>query len=91
MKRKYLLPRWIYVDVDGTLSDKVIQWCRGKKDKGFIFVLWSSQGVKHAQKAADAYNCNDVFDYILSKPGYIIDDQGWGWIKYTRRIRQLIK
>jgi hypothetical protein len=24
---------------------------------------------------------------VLSKPGYIIDDLGWSWIKYTKVIR----
>ena len=23
---------------------------------------------------------------IISKPGYIVDDKGWAWTKYTRRL-----
>ena len=51
-------------------------------------MLWSSRGEAHARKYAELFGVMDVFDMICSKPGYIVDDQGWGWIKYTRVIRE---
>ena len=91
-KQKYPPPRVIAVDVDGTLllrgalNKKLIEWCKQKKNDGFIMILWSSRGELHAKKAADLSGLNDIFDYIISKPGYVVDDKGWSWIKYTRVI-----
>ena len=87
LKPKYPTPKWIYVDVDGTLDHRVVDWCRKKKEHGYRFVLWSSRGKEHAEKAAKHFECVDLFEAILSKPGHIIDDKGWGWIKYTNVIR----
>ena len=28
-----------------------------------------------------------IFDHVLSKPGYVLDDKGWTWIKFTRVIK----
>lgn len=81
-------PKVIAVDVDGTLNPRLIEWLRGQKTKGFKLMLWSSGGEEHAMDAAVRFGAVELFDLICSKPGYIIDDQGWGWIKYTKVIRR---
>jgi hypothetical protein len=43
----------------------------------------------HARKAAELFGASDIFDHILSKPGFILDDQGWSWIRFTGVIRDL--
>jgi len=92
---KFPPQRTIAVDVDGTLivgsqpNAKLIAWCWQKKNEGFRLMLWSARGQAHAINAAKACECMDLFDAIESKPGYIVDDLGWSWIKYTRIIRNL--
>lgn len=82
----------IYVDVDGTihtkgiLNEQVIRYCAKMKSQGFRLVLWSARGAKYAREAAAHYEIMDLFENVLSKPGYTIDDQGWGWVKYTHVI-----
>lgn len=93
--QKYPPPSVIAVDVDGTLqqrgrpNERLIKWCRARKEEGFSLMLWSSQGEAHARKYAELFRIVDLFDVICSKPGYIVDDQGWGWIKYTGVIEHL--
>jgi len=79
------------VDIDGTLSKKVIEWIKERKTEGYRFVLWSARGEKYAIFVAGKYNIVDLFEHIISKPGYIIDDKGWSWIKYTKIIRSVFK
>ncbi len=82
----------IAVDVDGTLlhrgivSKRLVAWCKAKKNEGFAMILWSSRGEKHAINAAKQAGLENVFDHILSKPGYIVDDKGWSWVKFARVI-----
>jgi len=97
LKQKYPPPNVIAIDVDGTLfrkgvlNLKLALWCKRKKEEGFSMILWSSRGEEYARKAADLSKLTDVFDHIISKPGYVVDDQGWGWVKYTKIIRSLIR
>ena len=83
------------MDVDGTLhtngvaNAKVIEFCRAQKARGFVLTLWSARGKKYAQAAAERFGVTELFDDIVSKPGYVLDDQGWNWIKYTHVIRTL--
>lgn len=90
--QKYPPPRVIAVDVDSTLQVggvanlKLIDWCRARKAAGFTLVLWSSRGEAHARTVAEKFGVAELFTHILSKPGYVVDDQGWGWIKYTRVV-----
>ncbi len=92
---KYAPQKVIAVDVDGTLhnngivNQNLIKWCKEQKERGFFMMLWSARGQAYAQKFADTFKINALFDLICSKPGYIVDDQGWGWIKYTKVIRSL--
>lgn len=91
--KKFPPQKVIAVDVDGTLqcrgeaNEELIEWCKEKKREGFKLMLWSARGEDHARKYAELFNITDLFYLICSKPGYIVDDQGWGWIKYTRVIK----
>jgi len=86
-------PRVIAVDVDGTLhiggnpNTKAIAWLHKRKAEGYTLMLWSMRGEKHARLIAGQMGCADLFDCIVSKPGFILDDEGWGWIKRTRVVR----
>lgn len=88
-------PRVIAVDVDGTLQSNgvcnqgLVDWCMQQKAGGFYLMLWSSRGEAHARNVSEAFGLTSLFDLICSKPGYVVDDQGWGWIKYTRVIKSL--
>lgn len=92
---KYSKPKVIYVDVDGTLligkpakpNLKLLGFLDVKKSEGFELVLWSTQGKAHAENAARLCGREDLFAHILSKPGYIIDDKGWTWARFTARMR----
>lgn len=85
-------PRVLAVDVDGTLFVKgevnrsVVDFVKGRKTAGFEIIIWSSRGTDYAKKAAALAGLTAVADAVISKPGEIIDDQGWGWIKYTRVV-----
>lgn len=88
-------PRVIAVDVDGTLHNqngcnvRLISWLKQQKMAGFDLMLWSSRGELHARNIANRFGVAELFDLICSKPGYVVDDQGWGWIKYTKVIRSI--
>lgn len=92
---KYPPTKTIAVDVDGTLhirgvvNDRVVEFCRAQKERGFVLVLWSARGKAYAQAVAEKFGVTELFDDIVSKPGYVLDDQGWSWIKYTHVIRSL--
>ena len=94
-RQKYPPPKVIAVDVDGTLlirgeiNQKLVDWCKYKKKAGFCLILWSSRGEKHAANIAYKAGLTGVFDTIISKPGYVVDDKGWRWIKYTIVITTL--
>lgn len=86
----------IAVDVDGTLiifgvlNRNLVQWCRYQKEKGFKLMLWSARGEDHARNTATKHGIEDLFHVICGKPGYIVDDLGWSWIKYTRHIKNFL-
>lgn len=78
----------IYVDVDGTLvkhgklNDKLVKWCEMMKADGFRLYLWSARGEDYARETAQEFGVDGLFDLILSKPSYIVDDMLKGWTKY---------
>ncbi len=96
MQQKYPPAKVIAIDVDGTLitkgvvNDDLVAWCIDRKNEGFCMILWSARGEKHAKNAAKITNLEGVFNHILSKPSYIVDDKGWSWIKYTRVIKSFV-
>jgi hydroxymethylpyrimidine pyrophosphatase-like HAD family hydrolase len=91
---KYAPTKSIGIDIDGTLliggelNKPLIEWAKTKRNKGFDVVLWSARGRKYAEKVADRHQISDVFTAIIGKPGYIVDDLGWQWIKYTKVVKQ---
>jgi hydroxymethylpyrimidine pyrophosphatase-like HAD family hydrolase len=90
MQNKYPNPKWIYIDVDGTvvvgsiINRRLIEWLKIKKANGFKLVLWSSAGDDHARCIAEFADIVSLFDFIISKPGFIVDDQEWQWTKYVK-------
>jgi hypothetical protein len=90
---KYTPNKVIAVDVDGTLerkgnlNEKAIEWCRVRKAEGFFLILWSSRGAEYAKETAARLGVAEIFDVILSKPGYILDDWGWTWTRFTKVVR----
>ncbi len=95
MPSKYPPTRCIAVDVDGTLytrgvlNTRLVEWCKVRKEQGFYLLLWSARGREYAVKAAEKAGVTDVFDTIIAKPGYIVDDLGWSWIKHTVAVTTL--
>ena len=86
-------PKTIAVDLDGTLvsngihgeiNSELVATLRQRKANGFTLILWSMRGPKACHDVVDHWGLNDLFDHILSKPGYIVDDKGWNWIQRTR-------
>lgn len=93
MKTDYVPPRVIYVDVDGTLivhgkpNTMLIQWLRQRASEGYEINLWSMRGKEYASNQASAYECGEIFNAILSKPGFIVDDIGWSWIRHSAVVK----
>jgi len=83
----------IAIDVDGTmlvqgkLNVKLAAIAKQMKLEGFEVILWSARGKKHAEHVASSLGVTDCFTVIISQPGYITDDMGWGWIKFTRWLK----
>ena len=91
------MEKTIAVDVDGTLlirgkaNSKLIDWLRKKKSDGFDLVLWSARGEEHARRVSERFEISELFTVILSKPGHIVDDKGWNWVRFTKLIRRFSK
>ena len=88
----------IAVDVDGTLllegggrNEAVIAWLRIQHAAGYKLLLWSGRGEGHARAAAEFCGVTSLFCVILEKPGYILDDHGWNWVRFTGVVRSLEK
>jgi hydroxymethylpyrimidine pyrophosphatase-like HAD family hydrolase len=84
------------VDVDGTLvcdgkvTPEIIAWLQARKVDGFRLMLWSARGRDHALGAIATFDLPvDLFDDVISKPGYILDDHGWEWTRYTQVVKRL--
>jgi hydroxymethylpyrimidine pyrophosphatase-like HAD family hydrolase len=89
----YQTKKTVFVDVDNTLVDKynnsnkeLIKALYVSKANGFEINLWSMRGEEYAKEVADRLGITDLFNNIISKPGYIADDMGWKWIQYTKRF-----
>ncbi len=85
-------PRVIYVDVDDTLlinnriNSALVRWIILKSAEGYVINVWSMRGEQAAEEAVEQCKLSAVVTACLSKPGYIVDDKGWGWIKNTKSI-----
>lgn len=82
----------INVDVDGTLlldgrpNWALVRWIKARRVERFEVNLWSAQGELHAKEVSALWGLTDIFDNIISKPGFVVDDQGWQWTRFTRTV-----
>ena len=95
-RQKHPPAKCLAIDVDGTLIDsrmslnaKVADLAKAKRGEGWDVILWSARGRRYAQAVAEKHGIEDVFTAIIGKPGFVVDDLGWQWIKYTRVIRDI--
>ena len=85
----------IAIDVDGTLlingqiNHALANWAKAKHAAGFEIIVWSARGTLHAQRAAHAADLTSIAAAVVSKPGFLVDDQGWEWARYTAVITNL--
>jgi len=92
---QYAPPRTIAVDVDGTLivhdvlNTVLVEWCHVRKGEGYTLILWSQRGERYARGVVREWRLDGLFDHIISKPGYIVDDKGRTWIRDTKVIQRL--
>lgn len=88
--------RCVAVDVDGTLlvdgelNLPLVEWVKEQKSAGFEVLLWSAAGRDHAAEVAERFGIADHFSAIISKPGFIVDDLGWTWTKWTRVLTDFL-
>lgn len=84
-----LRPRVIAVDIDGTLvhgaalNEDLVAYLRERKSEGYRLMLWSMRGHGYADSVAKHFGLGPLFDDVLAKPGYVVDNEGWDWIKST--------
>jgi phosphoglycolate phosphatase-like HAD superfamily hydrolase len=64
----------------------IVEWAARRRSKGYEVILWSAQGKAHADQVVASHGLEGVFSVVISKPGYILDDVGWAWIRHTRAI-----
>lgn len=92
-KKNYPLRKCAAIDVDetllisGKLNKDLIDWIERQKEREVELILWSARGKRYAEVFAERFNISHLFDVIISKPGVIVDDKGWGWIEHTRVIK----
>lgn len=91
--QKYPPPKVIAIDVDKTLikrsgavNSEIVNWARHQHQEGYQIIIWSSRGAENAQKAAELAKLTDIILIAMSKPGFVVDDKGWQWIKYTKVV-----
>ena len=75
--------------ISGEINEKLSKWCEARKKEGFCLILWSARGEVYADRICKKAGLNDVFNYVISKPSYLVDDKGWGWTKYTKVINPI--
>lgn len=96
MRQKFPPCKCIAIDVDGTLvkggklNSRLVKLAVEKKEEGFDVILWSARGREHAERAVAEFGLEGVFSAVIGKPGYLVDDLGWGWTKYTRVLKSWI-
>lgn len=92
--QKFQPAKVIAVDVDGTLIKggrvvcSLVGWLREQRSLGFRLMLWSARGRDHAMGAVELFGLQGLFDDVVSKPGYVVDDHGWGWTHYTCVVKK---
>jgi len=89
---RYRTRRVVAVDVDGTIMragagcSQTIARLRQLHAGGFEMFLWSARGAEYARAVAARLQVTDLFTQFVTKPGYILDDEGWRWIRFTKRL-----
>lgn len=84
----------IAVDVDGTLKVRgglnadLVEWVKAQRLRGYSMTLWSARGEEYATTFALEHGIAHLFDHICAKPGYVVDDQGWSWVRFTKVVRK---
>jgi hydroxymethylpyrimidine pyrophosphatase-like HAD family hydrolase len=92
--QRYQPARVIAVDVDGTLirdgrlMRSLVTWLRERREEGFRLMLWSARGKAHAEGAIELFELHGLFHDVVAKPGYVVDDMGWDWTRYTWIVRK---
>lgn len=92
--QKYSPLNVIAVDVDGTLIKNgrvvhsLVAWLWERRADGHRLMLWSSRGRDHALGAIELGGLHGLFDDVVAKPGYVVDDMGWDWTRYTHIVRK---
>ena len=95
-KSKFAPAKCIAIDVDGTLLKRgkinwpLANWAKQKKLEGFEVILWTARGRPHAAAVVERFGLQDHFSAIIGKPGYIVDDMGWGWTKFTKIVTKFL-
>ena len=90
--RQLPLPKTVAFDVDGTLisgstvNGRIVSLLREYKSSGFEVVVWSMRGTDYAKRAVDLAGVGAEVDCVISKPGVIVDDKGWTWVRDTKVI-----
>ena len=85
----------IFIDVDGTLlidgqaNKKLVAWLSAVPAGQFEIILWSSRGKDHAEKAARFTGTTSYFAAIISKPNYIIDNDGLKWVRLVESMNHV--
>lgn len=88
----YPRTRAIFIDVDGTLlingkcNTELIEWIIKRKSDGFTITLWSARGQTYSENVASSFCIEYLFDHIISKPGYVVDDMMGKWSKYIKVV-----
>ena len=84
------------IDVDGTLLKQgKINWPRAnwekqKKLEGFEVILWTARGRPHAAAVVERFGLESYFSQVIGKPGYIVDDMGWSWTRFTKIVTKFL-
>ena len=79
-RKRFTRASTVCVDVDGTLivngalSNRVVRWAERARGEGLSVYLWSARGEAYAKEIAARYDVSHLFDKIISKPGYTLDD-----------------
>lgn len=75
------------LEIGGRLNTALVAWIKARRAEGFEINLWSAGGEGHARRVADGFGVLDLFAHVLTKPAYIVDDDGWAWTKHTNVIQ----
>lgn len=95
-KSKFAPAKVIAIDVDGTLLKRgkinwpLANWAKQKKLEGFEVILWTARGRPHAAAVVERFGLESYFSQVIGKPGYIVDDMGWSWTRFTKIVTKFL-